>query len=239
LNDNNSILTQSIVASYDPNDKTESHGNEIVYSTFAPNDYLNYTIRFENTGTAPATNVVVTDVLDSQLDETSIRMISASDPYVLERVGNTLSWKFDNIQLPVSVADTPIGKGYITFKARLKPGFAVGTTVPNAAKIYFDTNPAIDTNTFTTHFVTALANSDFTFQPYFTISPNPAKERLTIATQQEVVLKAVTIYNTLGQLVQTITNPTKTIDVASLKMGYYFITITSDKGSATGKFIKE
>jgi hypothetical protein len=54
-----------------------------------------------------------------------------------------------------------------------------------------------------------------------------------------VVLSSVNIYNTLGQLVQVHTNPTETIDVSGLQSGSYFVRITSDKGSATGKFLKE
>lgn len=238
LSNNNSTLNQAIVASYDPNDITESHGEEIVYSTFAPNDYLTYTIRFENTGTAPATNVLVTDVLDSEIDETSIKMISASDNYILERVGNILSWKFDNIELPVSVSGTTIGNGYITFKAKLKPGFVVGSIIPNMAKIYFDSNPAIDTNTFNTEFVATLANSNFSFDNYFSIYPNPVTNVLNISTKQEVEISSISLYNTLGQLLQTILNQTKTIDVSELQRGSYFIKIISNKGTATGKFIK-
>ncbi|HLF52446.1 DUF7619 domain-containing protein [Flavobacterium sp.] len=238
LTNNNSSLTQVIVASYDPNDKTESHGEKIVYSTFAPNDYLTYTIRFENTGTAPATNVNVTDVLDPAIAETSIKMISSSNSYVLERVGNNLSWKFDNIQLAVSVSGTNIGKGYITFKAKLKPGFIVGTNVPNMAKIYFDTNPAIDTNIFNTEFVSVLANNSFEFNNLFRISPNPATTTLNINTNQNDRITAISIYNILGQLILVITEPKIEIDITSLKAGNYIIKVKSDKGTSSGKFIK-
>ena len=55
--------------------------------------------------------------------------------------------------LPVSVANTMTGKGYITFKIKPKPGYAVGDIIPNNASIYFDFNPAIITNTFQTEFV--------------------------------------------------------------------------------------
>jgi hypothetical protein len=63
---NTSNCSQIIIGSYDPNDKMESHGERILHSTFTANDYLYYTIRFENTGTASAINVRVNDVLDSR-----------------------------------------------------------------------------------------------------------------------------------------------------------------------------
>ncbi|WP_395054750.1 beta strand repeat-containing protein, partial [Flavobacterium sp.] len=106
---NSSEITQVIVGSYDPNDKTEAHGGKIVHSTFTSNDYLTYTIRFENTGTADAINIRVNDVLDAKLDETSLRMINASHPYVLQRVGTNLNWKFDGVNLPPSNGSETVG----------------------------------------------------------------------------------------------------------------------------------
>jgi uncharacterized repeat protein (TIGR01451 family) len=136
----------------------ESHGERILHSTFTANDYLYYTIRFENTGTASAINVRVNDVLDSRLDENTIRMISASHNYIMDRVDNNLTWRFDDIQLPVSVANTTTGKGYITFQVKPRVGFAVGDIIPNTASIYFDFNPAIITNTFNTELIDTLFN---------------------------------------------------------------------------------
>ena len=235
---NYSQTTSAIIAAYDPNDKVEAHGEKILISSFNANDYLTYTIRFENTGNAYAINVNVTDELDAKIDETSIKMIAASHNYTLDRVGSNLSWNFENIQLPVSVPNTEIGKGYITFKAKLKPGFTVGTVVPNTAKIYFDSNPPIITNTFNTEFVTVLATDDFN-QNTFRIYPNPVQNSLTIITNQTIEIKELNIYNTLGQLVQTIKNPNKTIDVSSLQTGNYLLKIITDNGVNIQKFNKE
>jgi hypothetical protein len=67
----------------------------------------------------------------------------------------------------------------------------------------------------------------------------PTKDLLTITAKDTVVMTSVSIYNTLGQLIQVNTNPTEIIDVSGLQGGSYFIKIVSDRGSATGKFIKE
>jgi len=71
------------------------------------------------------------------------------------------------------------------------------------------------------------------------LAPVPTKNSLTISTKQAVTISSVSIYNTLGQLVQVNTNPAQTLDVSGLKAGSYFIKILSDKGSAVGKFVKE
>ena len=69
--------------------------------------------------------------------------------------------------------------------------------------------------------------------------PNPVKNVVTITMGNNEKITASSIYNTLGQLVQVNTNPNETIDVSGLQSGSYFVRISSDKGSASGKFIKE
>jgi len=48
ISNNQSILTQEVVNSYDPNNKLESHGPEIKLDDFTNEDYLYYTINFQN-----------------------------------------------------------------------------------------------------------------------------------------------------------------------------------------------
>ncbi len=235
---NSNTLAQIIVNAYDPNDKMESRGEEILFSSFTSNDYLYYTIRFENTGTASAINVRINDVLDTQLDENSIRMVSTSHPnYVMDRVGNNINWEFDNIQLPVSVANTNIGKGYIMFKIKPKPGFAVGDIIPNTASIYFDFNPAIVTNTFTTEFVSALAvnqfeNSDFVFYP------NPTSDFVTITLKNgSDIISLISVYDVLGKQIVNVkaSSISETIDLSSVNSGIYFVEVTTENNSKVVK----
>jgi Secretion system C-terminal sorting domain len=74
---------------------------------------------------------------------------------------------------------------------------------------------------------------------YFSIYPNPVKNELNLSTKQAITIYSLSIYNTLGQLVQTITNPEKTIDVAGLKTGNYIMKVTTDKGVSSSKFVKK
>ncbi len=226
---NNGSICQQIIAAYDPNDKVESHGSKIVFSSFLPNEYLFYTIRFENEGNASAINVKVNDVLDSKIDENSVLVVSASHNYSLDRVGNNLNFKFENIQLPVSVANSNIGKGFVTFKAKLKSGFALGDIIPNTANIYFDTNPAITTNTFNTEFVSLLSTSSFD-SSNFLIYPNPASSYFQIElNNSNAKLKAIAIMDVVGKIIKKVDQPTsnqQTINVSELSKGIYFVKIT-------------
>jgi hypothetical protein len=74
---------------------------------------------------------------------------------------------------------------------------------------------------------------------HISLFPNPVKNSLNITDKNDVAISSMSIYNTLGQLVQVITNPTNTIDVSELKTGNYFVKIVSDKGTSGSKFIKE
>ena len=228
---NTSTCSQIIIGSYDPNDKMESHGERILHATFTANDYLYYTIRFENTGTASAINVRVNDVLDSRLDENTIRIISASHNYIMDRVDNNLTWRFDDIQLPVSVANTNTGKGYITFQVKPRVGYAVGDIIPNTASIYFDFNPAIITNTFNTEFVAQLGvdefeNGDFVFYP------NPVSDIVTVSVKNNGAIAAIAVYDMLGKVIlsekTTTTVSSKTFDLSTVSKGVYLLEVTSD-----------
>jgi uncharacterized repeat protein (TIGR01451 family) len=240
---NTSTCSQIIIGAYDPNDKMESHGERILHSSFTANDYLYYTIRFENTGTASAINVRVNDVLDSSLDESTIRMISASHNYIMDRVDNNLTWRFDNIQLPVSVADTNIGKGYITFQLKPRAGYAVGDIIPNTASIYFDFNPPIITNTFNTEFVAQLGINDFE-NGDFVFYPNPVADFITISVKNTGSVANIAVYDVLGKLIvsekPTSAASTQTIDMSSLSRGVYLLEVTSDSNlKVVKKFVKK
>lgn len=227
---NDSWLLQMIVNAYDPNDKMESHGAEILHSSFTSDDYLYYTIRFENTGNASAINVRINDVLDAKLDESTIQMIDASHTYVMDRVAGNLTWNFDNIMLPVSIANTTTGKGYIMFKIKPKAGYVVGDVIPNTASIFFDFNPAIITNTYTTTFTANLGASTFE-NNQFSFYPNPAHDVVTILANNTVhEIKSIVIYDVLGKVMvaQEATNSAlQSVSIAELNAGIYMIEITS------------
>jgi uncharacterized repeat protein (TIGR01451 family) len=239
VSNNTSSETRIIVGSYDPNDKAESHGPQILHSGFSANDYLTYTIRFENTGTAEAINIRVNDVLDAKLDETSIRMVTASDPYVLDRVGSNLAWRFNGVNLEPSIPNNAvIGHGYLVFQVKPKPGYAIGDVIPNTASIYFDFNPAIVTNTWTSTFVPMLGITDFAFDN-FTYHPNPVRNNLTISNASTI--DSVEIISVLGQKVSSLkVNDLQTeIDLSGLNRGLYFVKVMSNGQEKTVKIIKE
>ncbi|VXC27902.1 conserved exported hypothetical protein [Flavobacterium sp. 9AF] len=227
LSNNTSTIASIVINAYDPNDIMESHGPEILHSSFTSEDYLYYTIRFENTGTASAINIRVEDVLHSKLDITTLEMVSASHTYEMDRVDRHMIWQFNNIQLPVSQPNNTIGKGYITFKIKPLPGYAVGDVIPNTASIYFDFNPAIITNTFTTTFVNTLSNSNFTNESV-QVYPNPVNDIIHIDCRK-VAIKQVKVLDIIGHTIidKKVATNEATIDVSNLMEGIYLLEIIS------------
>ncbi|MCF6128512.1 T9SS type A sorting domain-containing protein [Flavobacterium sp. AS60] len=234
--DNTANLNQTVVGSYDPNDKTCLQGNFLPIGNVGT--YLNYVIRFENTGTANAETVVVRDLIDtSKFDINTLTPVSGSHSFTTKITNtNLVEFIFENINLPFDDANND---GYVAFKIKTKPTLTVGANISNTANIYFDYNLPVITNTATTAVYNPLITNDFEFGSMFTLSPVPAKNNLTITIKQDVTISSVNIYNTLGQLIQVSSNPSETIDVSSLKTGTYFIKILSDRGTASSKFIKE
>ncbi|MGH2664584.1 T9SS type A sorting domain-containing protein [Flavobacterium sp.] len=234
-------IKQIIVGSYDPNDKVESHGGKIQYSTFTSNDYLTYTIQFENTGSDSAINVRLEDLLDAKLDETSVKMIDASHGYTLNRAGNNLKWNFANIFLPPSFDDSTIGKGYVSFQVKPKAGYTVGDIIPNKADIYFDFNPAIVTNTFNTEFVALLGVAEFE-KAGFKVYPNPTAGLVTISLKENTgTIDSVQVLDLLGKILQVkkANASVAVIDLSNLTAGIYFVKVTSDGQEKVMKVVRQ
>jgi hypothetical protein len=233
---NVSTLHQILVNSFDPNDKTCVEGKTITPSMLG--DYVHYVIRFENTGTANAQNIVVKDMIDTaKFDINTLVPLSGSHPFVTRITAtNKVEFIFESINLPFDNANND---GYVAFKIKTKSTLVVGNTFSNTASIYFDYNFPIITNTETTTIQT-LGTQDFDFGKYFTISPNPVHQTLNFDTKATISIKSMNIYNILGQMVMAIPNAQSIsgIDVSDLKTGTYFIKVNTDRGSSNAKFIK-
>jgi hypothetical protein len=237
-NDNAFTLNQTVVNSFDPNDKTCLEGNIVIPDLIG--QYVHYMIRFENTGTANAQNIVVKDLIDlSKFDISTLIPTSGSHSFVTNiTAGNKVEFIFENINLPFDDANND---GYIAFKIKTLPTLKTGDTFTNDASIYFDYNFPILTNKATTTIAATLNNKDFEFSNYFNLYPSPVSDVLNISTKENITIKSIDFYNNLGQLVLAIPNAQKTdkVDVSSLTSGNYFVKINTDKGTSNGKFVKK
>jgi uncharacterized repeat protein (TIGR01451 family) len=231
--DNSFNVSQKVVNSYDPNDKSCLEGSSVNSSIIG--QYVHYKIRFENTGTFAAQNIVVMDRIDtSKFDISSLQMVSSSHHCYTRITGNKVEFVFENINLPL---DDAHNNGYVVFKIKTVSTLTPDSSFSNTANIYFDYNPAIVTNTATTT-ITTLDTSDFAFESLLSFAPNPVKDTMEISNKRNLKISSASIYNMLGQLMMIVTDPT-TITVSDLKTGTYLIKITTNQGSSSAKFIKE
>lgn len=243
VENNTSTLSEIIIGSYDPNDIVESHGPEIVHASFTEDDYLYYTIRFQNVGTASAINVTIDNSLDDKLDKTTFQMLSASHSYGFERDFDNLTWQFSNINLPDETADEPNSHGYVYYRIKPLAGYSVGDIVPNTAGIVFDFNAPVITNTFDTEFVDVLGIDDYSLNTQFLLTPNPSKEVVNLKFKSEQSNVDVAIFDLQGKMILT-DNVQQTLsiqlNISSLESGIYFVKVNDHNGqSGFKKLIKE
>jgi uncharacterized repeat protein (TIGR01451 family) len=161
-----------VVAAYDPNDK------QVTTTTLTPDEVaggtkLGYTIRFQNTGNAPAVNVIIRDTLDAGLDLSTFEMIGSSHNYELSINDNELVWLFPNIMLPDSTTDFDGSIGTFHYRIAMREDVLLGDHVQNEANIFFDFAEPITTNTVTTTVAIPEAIAELGSQLQFLVHPVP------------------------------------------------------------------
>ncbi len=235
-NNNISNLNQIVENSAGTNNKICIEGSSISLSQVG--EYVHYSIRFKNNGTSVAQNIVVKDIIDtSKYDIATLVPLNASHTFRTRIANlNVVEFIFENINLPFSNTNND---GYVIFKIKTVPTLVIGDTFLNTATVYFDYKAPLTTNTEST-IVQSLNNIAFGTSDNFSIYPNPAKEILNINSKNLFPINSISIYNTIGQLIQIVTNPkNKSIDVSQLKSGIYILNIYSDNRVESIKFIKE
>jgi uncharacterized repeat protein (TIGR01451 family) len=231
--DNTFTLNQTVVNSFDPNDKTCLEGTSITQAKVG--DYVHYLIRFENTGTANAQNIVVKDDIDgTKFDASSLIALSASHNFTTKITANTVEFIFENIQLPF---DNATNDGYISFKIKTKSTLNLGDSFSNKAGIYFDYNAPIITNNYTTTVQNVLGTSEIRKETNnITIYPNPVKDALNIQSKNEIV--KAEIYDVAGRILISTSVKGNSINVSELSKGNYIIKLSTKDKTFTQKFIK-
>jgi len=220
-----------LVNSYDPNDITVFEGPEVRYEDYLRNDtmnYLNYMIRFQNTGTASAVNIRLANVIDQNLDWTTLDIISSSHPYRAEITNkDSLSIYYDGIYLPDSTTDLAGSQGFITYQIKMKKGLDVGTTILNDAEIYFDFNEPIYTNQVSTQLIQITATNALLTAPTATIYPNPTTGWTNIVHSERIA--SYEIYDLRGALLNTETGSNK-INMHPYEPGMYLLKLVDGLG---------
>jgi len=80
-------------------------------------------------------------------------------------------------------------------------------------------------------------SSDSFFKNNFSIYPNPVNNVLNISVKNEMTINSLSITDLNGRVVSTSSSSTS-IDVSNLSSGVYFVSIETNEGKGTSKFVK-
>ncbi|GDX52183.1 hypothetical protein LBMAG27_12300 [Bacteroidota bacterium] len=236
----NNALTHcfSVSNSFDPNEKEVSPIGDLNYPF---NNWLTYTIHFQNTGTAPAQHIQILDTLDSDLDESTFQLLSSSFDPMVQLFGNKVRFNFVNINLPDSGSNTEGSKGYVSYRIKPKQNLAIGTQIENTASIYFDFNSPVVTNTTLNTIVITGVNELAVGNLQLAVYPNPFSSQLTVGSMQ-FSGATLTVTDIFGREVLSVKPNlnSQIINLKSFPSGIYFLKVLLEDGNfAVKKIVKE
>ncbi len=232
------------VASWDPNDK-QVDAITIHPDSVAAQPKLGYTIRFQNTGDAPAVNVVVRDTLDENLDISTFEMIGSTHEHVLSLDGRVVSWTFPNIMLSDSTTDLEASIGAFHYRIAPNNDLVLGDVMLNNAHIFFDYAPAIVTNMFTTVIAlpTILGVNDNEAMDLL-IWPSPSNGIIFLRWSGDLASPAaITILDVMGRIVHQVNDPALLngndlqLDLSTLPPGNYVADLRGAAWNARARFV--
>ncbi len=238
-NDNVESITDVVSASHDPNEKQVSPTGNIL-----PTDsVLNYTIRFQNTGNAAATRVVIKDTLSPLVNPASIEMGASNYPYKYTLSGNgILTITFDPINLPDSSHGVDSSSGFVKYSVKVRNSTSLGSRIKNTAFIYFDINPAVVTNT-TVNTVSLFGTGIKTINTSamnISVSPNPVHDKSLFTIDGATGEVSFEITDVTGRKVfeTNTTDRNITLESEAYASGMYVYTARDTKGNiCSGKII--
>ena len=223
----------TVGASYDPNYK------EVYPIDVQPgfNDWLTYTIHFQNTGNAPAYNIRLADTLDAMLDLETFQVMSSSHLNTSHVNGSVLTVNYQNIMLPDSTSDYYGSQGYIQYRVKPKATWVSPYQIKNTAYIYFDYNTPVVTNTTYNSILLTTGINKYN-ESSVNIYPNPTDGVFNI----ELNIKekqTLEVFNITGDLLysQIIENGKAIIDASHLSSGVYNLSIKGNECRINKKMI--
>ena len=238
----NSTDSDVVVGSFDPNDKRAQTSTQASGSLYFINEdeWIDYTIRFQNTGTFAAEFVVISDTIAPELDMLSFEQGAASHPFTVDfKPGRVIEWRFDDIQLPDSTSDEPGSHGAVKFRMRPTLPLTAGAVIENTAGIYFDYNEPVITepSVLVAEFSTAVQAQG---QEQVRLQPNPAADRLMVKAATSMRTLRIIAADGREVLAQSGWASTASIDVSGLQPGAYLLIANQANGrEARTRFIKQ
>jgi uncharacterized repeat protein (TIGR01451 family) len=246
---NHFIRIDTIVGSYDPNEKQVEPARGLTATEIAAGKELTYTVLFQNTGNLPAEKVRITDHLDTALNISTLRLVASSHPISSFRLlpGNLLEVIFENIALPDSNSNEPGSHGFVRFAIQRNKAYYASYTIANRAAIYFDYNEPVITNTVSTPLASPSVATEEPWKalvntPALEISPNPTAQFCTVKTRGllsgagEIAILNASNQVCYRQSVPQLADPIQ-VRAQNLPDGTYWVRASGSEGQMLGKLI--
>ncbi len=246
LNNNCAALDVEVVGAIDPNDMLVNPlgaGREGFIEKSQP---LTYTIRFENIGTYQATYVFLENQIPTHLDLTTFEILGSSHDfnYTLSTDG-FLQVNYLHINLPTSEQDSIGAHGFFQYRIKPKQSLVGGEEMLNSAKITFDFEEAIKTNTV----LNTVKFEGTNEVKYLTIYPNPSQDFVDIlidpayfAVTEPKIIKQWLVMDRFGRVVSQGAGQMDSkvkLEMTHLDAGNYTIVVyDQDKQKYSGQLIK-
>jgi uncharacterized repeat protein (TIGR01451 family) len=239
-------LLQLVGNSYDPNDKVvarpeatiQNFGEPTISLDWSTQETLTYTIRFQNTGTAPAQNIYIIDTLDADLDWSTLTLVEATHNMQVINLGNgVMRFEFPSIWLADSTTNEPESHGHLVYRITENAAATVGTEIENTAYIYFDWNDPIITNT--TYNINVIGMDGVTENNELNVHvfPNPASESVTISCEGDFDYQLVDLS---GRIISSgSATDSESISVSKAAVGIYQLNVQSNNGNSSLKVMKQ
>ena len=242
LIDNQSVTNYEVVGSFDPNDKLVNR-RRIDLEGNPGRERLDYTIRFQNTGTYPTAFVTLLDTLDNLvLDCSTVSLISSSHPCEARLVDDKiLKVRFPNLELPPQSESELLSQGYITFSVLTKEPLSAPGVIRNRAGIYFDYNTPVITPYAETIVDFPVATAA---QPAYTgmeIYPNPARDEIRISDplsdHETIVLR---LRDARGRLIreEELAPYSRLVELPDTGCSVLFVEIWTSRGVISEKIVR-
>ncbi|MBK9402341.1 MAG: T9SS type A sorting domain-containing protein [Bacteroidetes bacterium] len=238
---NNSNWEVYTTGSFDPNDILVNE-DTLTTTQLSNAPWLEYIIRFQNTGNDTAFTVKILNPIDTnKLNLSTFEFTNASHPVNLNWINyqRNMEFKFENILLVDSNTNEPLSHGFVRYRIQPKTTLTAGDSITNFAAIYFDFNEPVITNTAKTSIIlpTGIASAS-PAQGKLHVFPNPAENTINISGIQlengKAQLRLTDIYGKLI-LEKTVTTSTSTLETNQLANGVYLI----QSGGMRATFVKQ
>jgi hypothetical protein len=232
--DNTAALCARIIGSHDPNDKSVG-SDQISPMQLSNQKPLDYTVRFQNTGNFPATEIRILDTLQSNFDPGTFQFLASSHPCRWSIKGNAVvEFDFPNILLPPAGSDEPGSHGFVKYSVQGRPDLPLGTPLRNTAGIFFDFNAPVATNTTETVVQLVKTTEPGAVLHNLQLMPNPASTRIRLQGAEAGVL---IVKNAGGHEVlrQNMDATGGWISVEALPAGWYEVMVTGLSGVWVGR----